>query len=494
MATTLVSAPEQYQPAYNPIVFEFASTNYSQCEYNYVCDVYVNGAFSTRLKTFPEANGNGIFRIDRILQDYLSHDFNPSITDFTPAPNSICSYYVKVYDRYNTNSDCVGDVTLSAVTYTSSTFYAFNGAFQYQTLGDFTQTSHILEDDASQPLTDMPDNLLIGIADSFQMGFLHDYKVDGLELKTYDYTNTLIDTYKLTNPYANLASPSVTSHRRLQVGVGPRNINTTDFDGSPIPAQPIIDSTVKYYTITFLGTMSPSDAISITKRFEIDTRCSQFENFRLFWLNRLGDFDSYNFNLKSRRQVNVNRNTFTRSLDNTYTIGDRGTTVTSVNANEAYTVTSNWMSEAEALWLEELFTSPEVNLYTNEASDVTYQVTGLQYYLGYLAIQIDGTVSPGDSFTTNPTNLASFGITGPISGIVTLEVTPGIYKTNIVAPVDPSMSIISTGDFDVTAYVPLHIPVVITSNTYDAKVKKNIKNINYTIEFTPSYKINVQNQ
>jgi len=180
MAISLVSAPDQYTPAYNPIVFEFSSGNDSQCEFNYICDVYVNGTFATRLKTFPETSGNGIFRIDRILQDYLTQDFNPAISDFTPNPNSICSYYLELYERYNTNADCVGDVTLQALSYTSPVKYSFNAAFQYQTLGDFTQTSHILEDAASQPLTDMPDDLLIGLADNFQMSFLHDYKVDGM--------------------------------------------------------------------------------------------------------------------------------------------------------------------------------------------------------------------------------------------------------------------------------------------------------------------------
>lgn len=492
MAISLVTSPGQFQPAYNPIYFEFSSSNYTQCEFNYVCDLYVNGSFAIRTKCFPDSTGNGTFNIERVLQDYLTQDFNPAITDFTPRTNSICSYYVEIRERYNTASDCIGDVTLQAVGYTSSVKYAFNAAFQYDNFLDFNQTSHILEDAASQPLTDMPDGTLITLNDNFSMAFLHDYKVNYMELNTYDFNNALIDTYYLTNPYALVASPSVTGHRSLAIGVGPRNINNTDFDGSPIPAQPIIDSTVKYYTITLVTNNSPSDPISITKRFDIDYRCSRFENYRLFWLNRLGEFDSYNFNLKSRRTVNVSRNTFTKKLANDYVLGDRGKTVSSVTANSQYTVNSNWMSEAEALWLEELFTSPDVRLYTDTPSEVTYDITGLQYYFGYLNIQVDGTVAIGSQFTYTATNTASFGVSASGSGTVTGEPVPGIYTTDIVAPIDPGMSIISTGDFITTIYNNTYFPVILTSNNYEEKVKSNTKNINYQIEFTPSYSINVQ--
>lgn len=490
MSVSLIDGPEEFSPAYNKIAFTVASTNYSQCEYEYVLDLYVNDAFVFRTRAFPNSSNYGVFNVERVLQDYLSYNFDPTITEFTPQPDCICSYYIEIRDRYNTNADCVGDVTLSSVQFTSDTYFAFNAAFQYASIFDFTQQSHILVNTSSQPLTDVPDRVLIGLNDHAVMGILQEYTVGGMQVNTYGFDDLRIDSFDLTNPYSTISSPIDNSEMRLSVGVGPKNINLTTFDGSPSP--PFIDSSVKYYTITFMQTLSPPVDISITKRFDIDYRCSPFKTYRLFWLNRLGDFDSYTFNLKSKRSIDIQRNTYNKFLSNTYQVGDRGKTVTSVVANEAYTIVSNWMTEEEALWLEELFTSPEVRLYSNNVTEETFGITGLQYNAGYLNIQIDGIVTVGSSFTYTATNTSSFGVAGSGSGIITEDVGGGIYKTSIIAPVDPGMSIISVGTMIAQMDNIEHIPVILLNNTYEEKKKNKVKNINYQIEFTPSYSINTQ--
>jgi hypothetical protein len=492
MAITLISEPGEFQPANNPIVFVFSSNNSSQCEFNYILELYVNDVYAIKLKAIPDADGNGTFDISKVLQNYLTYDFNPGAVVFTPKPNSIVNYHIDVRERYNTDADCLGEPTLQAVDYTSSTKHAWNGALSYKGYTTYTQGEYDLVSVNSKPLTLFPDNLLITTNDSFTISVIQQFSFNYLELVTYDSSNNVIDTYYLSNPYTSPSSPYIASENLLQVGVGPRNINTIVWDGSPAPTQPIIDSSVKYYEITFLVATSPRDPISITKRFEIDTRCTRFDNYRLWWLNRLGEFDSYNFNLKSKRRVNVSRNTHTKLLANDYAIGDRGKAVTSVQADEVYTVNSNWMTEAEALWLEDLFTSPEVRIYTQSAEEVIIPVVGLFYVGGYLSITIDGTVNVGDEFSGDPTGLSNFGITGPITGVFTEDLTGGTYKTDILAPIDPGMGIISGRDLTVNTYTAIHIPIILLDNSYEEKIKKNTKNINYTLQFTPSYSLNIQ--
>ncbi len=493
MSISLVTAPGEYQPAYNPIYFEFSSSNSNQCEFNYVLDLYVNGVFAIRLKTFPNTSGNGVFNIERVLQDYLSYDFNPTAVVFTPKENSIVSYYVEVRERYNTASDCVGDVTLQAVDYTSTTRYVWNGALQYKEFTEYTQGTYPLVASTSSPQTTLPDNLLIGLSDNYTLSVLSEFTFNYMELKTYTANGILIDTYTLTNPYNSAPSPDLAKYRNLAIGVGPRNLNTIVWDGSPVPTQPVIDDTVSYYEITFLVTDSPRDPISVTKTFKIDTRCSKFKNYRLWWLNRLGEFDSYNFNLKHKRKVEVNRNQYTTPFANTYSVGDRGKGVVSVEANEAYTVTSNWMSEDEALWLEELFTSPEVRLYTKTLNETVLELTGLLHNpSGYADFDIvtDTPLEVGTLFTYSAPNGALIGI--PTSGSGMITGLSGVYQTNIISTIDPGIGVIENGTVTAEVYTTEHIPVVITSNSYEEKIKHNVKNINYTIDFIPTYNVNVQ--
>jgi hypothetical protein len=45
-----------------------------------------------------------------------------------------------------------------------------------------------------------------------------------------------------------------------------------------------------------------------------------------------------------------------------YSVGDRGNKVYNVQANDSEIVFSNWLSDEEAVWLEQLFISSEVFL------------------------------------------------------------------------------------------------------------------------------------
>ena len=65
------------KPVYNDDFFVVTSTNYTQPNFQYVCDIYVNGNYITRTKTFPHpTNFSGKFAVKRIVESYLSKDFD----------------------------------------------------------------------------------------------------------------------------------------------------------------------------------------------------------------------------------------------------------------------------------------------------------------------------------------------------------------------------------------------------------------------------------
>ena len=67
---------------------EQASTSPQYYRFRYICDMYVGGALKARVKVYPNANGQGIFRVDKLIQDFMSctkADQNVTTDDFYSA-------------------------------------------------------------------------------------------------------------------------------------------------------------------------------------------------------------------------------------------------------------------------------------------------------------------------------------------------------------------------------------------------------------------------
>lgn len=489
---TLITSPDDYRPAYNPIEWVFSSDNTTQCDFSYICDVYINGSFAVRLRTFSEGpNDYGYLRIDRIIQDYLSFNFRPDQTGFIGNDKGICSYYLEVREQYNSNSDCTGITTLSSVLYTSSTNYAWNGALQYKEYTLFTQQKYVAMDGNSKFLTNLPNKSLIPLSEKFTLGFLQSAAayVHDAQIKTYDQTGALINTYLYPNAkYA----PANQYELKITFGAGPANLNIAALGGSPSPTQPIIDFNVSYYTLQLLNISG--DPLSETKRFDIDNRCSPYSNNRIWWLNRLGEFDSYQFNLISSKSLSIIRNEFNKLLNTNYSEGDRGQSVMSVQGDYSLTFNSNWLTENEGKWLEELFTSPEVYVMDTESDTETYEITGADYNAGRADLVLDDSLSGilpiGSMFSYSVVNGSVIGMANSGTGMITGYSGSGRYQTNIVATINAGAII--TGSMIADLITINKIPLVLTSSSYDEKKKINIKNIQYTIIAKPTFKTNSQ--
>lgn len=164
--------------------------------------------------------------------------------------------------------------------------------------------------------------------------------------------------------------PSVDS-RILEVPAYPWNLNAWS---QAIYAIDVIDSTVATYKLQILAHDIALDTYaeaSDTKMFSLIDCDTKFQPVRFMFLNSLGQFDYYNATLLSRTTINTTRDTFTKALEDGYSVGDRGKTVINLNSQESYTVNTNWMSEQHAEWLSyELFNSTEVYVLDNSDGTV----------------------------------------------------------------------------------------------------------------------------
>ena len=87
----------------------------------------------------------------------------------------------------------------------------------------------------------------------------------------------------------------------------------------------------------------------------------------MHFLNVMGGFDVFNFKLASTKNTSIEKKryntmlgSFNESNEYNYAVSDRSSSVISLSNQDSITVNSDWITDAESIWLKELLTSPVV--------------------------------------------------------------------------------------------------------------------------------------
>lgn len=164
-----------------------------------------------------------------------------------------------------------------------------------------------------------------------------------------------------------------TNNRILEIPAYPWNLNEMT-QASIYAIDAISAGNISYNLQIYLynSVLDTYTAVSEKKNFELDNCSRQFEPVRFMFVNSLGQFDYYTATLLSRTTVATSRDTYTKTLPLNYVQGDRGKTVINVNAQENYTITTDWVSEETAHWLTyEFLTSNEIYVLDNTTGKIT---------------------------------------------------------------------------------------------------------------------------
>ena len=198
--------------------------------------------------------------------------------------------------------------------------------------------------------------------------------------------------YNFTNNTANggaSGSQSTTVNGAiLYFGCGTRNLEVQTDDTN---ARPSNHSNWAYYRVSgHTASSSAVDTYRATKQYyfyrygsgaSVDDRhqsCTRYDNVRLAWRNRLGSWDYFNFRGKSIESLDIKKESMSRvagTWDSTsfdYNNWDRGASTLYTQAKKKLTINSDWLNEDEASWLEELFTSINVQIIGDD--DIIYPV------------------------------------------------------------------------------------------------------------------------
>jgi hypothetical protein len=122
------------------------------------------------------------------------------------------------------------------------------------------------------------------------------------------------------------------------------------------------NGTLDHYSIYIsLGDATPALIISQVMNYKIIPDCRPYDVVRLAFLNKLGGFDYWNFNLVSRYTSNIDRTQINRAfLQNSGKVLERGRDVIYSKAVENWTINSDFLTDEQALFIRELVESSDV--------------------------------------------------------------------------------------------------------------------------------------
>lgn len=367
MGVVVYSQPEAYGLAHNDNEWVFRSTAYTPTQRFKVLvlpSTFPVDPVLATLRVYPRqgVSPSGVVSNDRAYYD-PSRILQTQIAAQVAIPDV---NHVGIFDASNIHyeyalliqeEDKVNGVYVGGATWTSNVKSVWNGGIsKLNWLAPFGYTGFDMNASLSGKrfLTSFQGTRYIN---SNQSAFLYylssDNDIDRMNVVSYDANGV-----QLQSGYMDA---SVSSDKYSYIACGTydlENSSAASWTGST--PSTIIDG-ASYYTVQ----MSGSNSQEIVT-FYIDAKCSKYTPVRLHWLNQLGGFDSFNFNLKNTEETDIKRATYLQE-EHTFTgtrwkyeKSSRGRTDYHISTQDKLTVNTDYLTEAESAWMKDLFTSPVV--------------------------------------------------------------------------------------------------------------------------------------
>lgn len=422
-------------PANNEIIFSVRDGNQvaNQVKVKYIAEIYIEktitaitasiaaGTPQAKLRVSPNNAGSGIFDLGPIACNYVSPDYLGGLVDNTSVNMSEYKqqdfsntkpHPIHLVDIYSTNrksctfmkvrfkvesapnlSSSVSIVSNNAQD--SNVLVLYNGIIDEDDVltldssGNYGyhlgERDFIMNDTSGKFLSNAPTTQYIKNNQYMTMAFFSQYEDDfvvGAGGTHPAIKDAYITVYTATGTSALFSRPVNSSNgghhgnmsdsnTRMQfLGVGTANITNS---GISLP------SNWTYYEVKMIANDSGGSAtvVSDTYYFYRQEDDCRYPTIRLTWLNKFGAWDYYNFNKKSINTLSADRTTYTQLKGEWNKTkfehhGFRGGKKSFVNnVSENITLNTDYITETEAIWLEELFISNDVFIVHDNSADTS---------------------------------------------------------------------------------------------------------------------------
>ena len=434
MAYTIEQKPNQLAGANSPMVFvlkESDSAIYNAAKFRYIAQVYISTTDAStwvekaKIKIHKNSANIGIVDVHKIVRSYLEtqeknvgnqetiagsiHSIGISDTSNSYSQNTSQVVGVKLVGGYEKASSQTA-APVETLNQANTIIYSIPATTPYTDTGtnvggldiDGTNnplTNYIPSGATKKFLTNAPrvqfvrgSSTAADNVDELTIAFINDGLItDGdvlvkMAIEYYNSAGVQIGATKyFTNDTASggKATADDVKNSLLYFGCGTANLqNQVDVND----AQPSDFADWAYYVIYGAdGSGNQETDKYYFYRYgsgaKVDDRhqsCTRYDNVRLAWRNRLGAWDYMNFRGKSTESVDITRSDAGSvpgtwdSATFTYNNWDRGKKTLYTEAMRKLTINSDWLNPDEGIWLEELFTSTNVQILAD--NNVVYPV------------------------------------------------------------------------------------------------------------------------
>tara|TARA_R110000824_G_scaffold162631_1_gene338300 strand:+ start:38 stop:1456 length:1419 start_codon:yes stop_codon:yes gene_type:complete len=429
MATTIEQRPlYDTFPVGQDIIFSISNNNIvtSKLKVKLIAEVHIStdqppNISSTNdivgtFKTSPNNAGVGMFNFRPIIESFVNTDNIASefsrfkaipininkkplpihiIDKFSRNTNTIVYLAIVFTTEYldnDPNSSTYLDIIKDTTDVSTGLFKAFNGYVKYtdEIIADYNKNFGFdtsifqLGGNESRFLTNAPLTQYANINDYGTLPFMSTPK-DATGDTTIDYfkidmyrSSTLLGSIEVENKTGNGGWTSYSAKLDKQLmffGCFPGNL----LQWNSIFFSNFYTNNMTNYDVT---AYNDSDDI-ISETISIFIKCPNtkgYEPIRLAWLNQWGTWDYYTFNMKSSKSISTKGSTYQQLEGNwnerLYRLDSHkgGKKSFRVNATEKISMNTDFVSEDESEWFEELINSPEIYKlegYQNDTSNST---------------------------------------------------------------------------------------------------------------------------
>jgi len=423
-STTIIAQPQELMPAYNPIKYIIDNTNKNEPGFRYIFTIYpaagshIPANVVAQYRVLPVyGTGYGEQDISRLMQSLVTWNFAQG-----QANESWYEYdidlgfeYIDNIDYFDTLQNNGGNVRISFTahgfvagdqiiiaqtgtgptynpaleglhTVLSATANQFTVNVLFSTIGESTANGNVSY--ADQRKTQVLNDSLITKKEVFNGAFSLGIYAQGL-FPSADYLGTLDPSFaltSLTNPNTSSTAASIKdnifylmckvySGQTYTLTYYDMNNNVLGVDGAYNPADGLynfpIDTATYSITEDFYITIKADDiaGTEFTYYFSYDGRCAINEDI-LYYLDRMGSWQSFNFQLKTYEKGQISRELYNQHVDGQvvsaeweYSSDAMGSRTYNTNVSNTLDLNTNWMDQYNADRFQELLTSPQVFYY-----------------------------------------------------------------------------------------------------------------------------------
>lgn len=357
MAITINQQPQQFSTVYNQMIVSCESTNTGQTDFSYIFEILDNSATVLRtLRVPPEVRFTyGVSDVARILESELGTNFfkNETIADTIDSSNASFEYEIRIGEEYDVSGTLTQFLNLA-----SFTAKCTNGALSFTNFVSYDYTDYELDAPLKKFLTNDIDKRVIENQEGYT-SFLNNPAPSNFRILTYDAAGTLLKDAT----WNNVATADI-----AQFASAPLSLNAVTLTSG---TQPLIEDDTSYYEIF----AENSGVVSDRYQYNIFKTCG--EGAVLHFLNDLGGFDWFPF-IKIKQSFAIERNKYKQQpqrlqADGTYNFAtiDREIVQYHTKRTETARLNTDYLTDAEYVWLRQLVDSPEVYL---ELNNVFYSV------------------------------------------------------------------------------------------------------------------------